>query len=76
MHPQDFSPRRYAALLIIFAASIFCWLGPCLSMFILDPMLNLGVASIQVRGWGPGVGGGGVGGSPLMNCAWVGEAQP
>ncbi|KAL4418953.1 hypothetical protein ABPG77_001775 [Micractinium sp. CCAP 211/92] len=48
MHPQDFSPRRYAALLVIFAASIFWWLGPCLSMFILDPLLNLGVASIQV----------------------------
>lgn len=59
MHPQDFSPRRYAALLIIFAASIFWWLGPCLSMFILDPLLNLGVASIQV-----GAGG--------VCCGWVG----
>ncbi|KAL4448196.1 hypothetical protein ABPG75_005415 [Micractinium tetrahymenae] len=48
MHPHDFSVKRYAALLIVFAAGIFWWLGPCLSMFILDPLLNLGVASIQV----------------------------
>lgn len=48
---EDVSWRRYWLMLAVVLTGFLWWLGPVLGLFVVDPMIQLTVSSIQVRGW-------------------------
>lgn len=45
---EDRSWRRYILMLVVVLAGFLWWLGPVLGLFLVDPLIQLTVNSIQV----------------------------